>query len=993
MDDAAAVSEVLDECPELEDPLRAVLDVDDENEAWTFDDLPIDSGAFGELVSRGLVERTDDGDAYHLTDSDAVRAALDRNGPTDGATATDDATADDDATAPFSSPSTTDLSLDTSAITDRFAAVDRQTVSAVAAALLAVVLARAYVYGAVFRGGDVVLSANDPYYYRYWVEQALSESNGAFDVSALGTISGAVQTGEPLLVATLWFFSSLFGGDATAAGWVLAWYPVIAGVVTAFLVYLLAMRVTDDRRIALAATVLLAVTPAHAMRTSLGFADHHAFDYVWLMVTAHALVRLDADADGRLRDPGRWAWAVVLGVGIAGQTLAWDAGPLLVIPVGGYLALRVLHDVENGTRPLRAHFPLLAGLGGGALVVYLGHAVVGWHSTVVAFAPMLLWFGAVSVLAAGDLAVRFDASSRSLAAVEAVGVVAGLLAAQTLLPEYWGELMNGLDLLTSSRDIAETQSLLSGDAFGWLLLFGFVLLLAFPYLVWGSVRAYRGEHTWLALTVYCWYFFVLAALQVRFAGQLAMFAALFAGVGFVHLAERVDLTSPPAPFESGPDIWTDVHVPDRQTVGYVLVLFALVASLSIVQVPIKTGQVTTDGDDYHAAAWMSAYADDQGWEYPENYVFSPWGQNRMYNYFVNGESESYGYAQRHYASFLESKNLTSWYKQLSGRTGFILTKNGVDLNQGTIYNYLHDHYGGRDAMLDSIGRFRAVYETADSSYKVFSPVNGALVAGRTSPNTTGVVRADIELSTSSFVYERQVRSAQNGWYMLRVPYPVNYDLLGNDSVTVSRSDTANGSIANQRSGNATWPLTANRGEYVFDTTGGNHGYISGEEWRTKGNWSGLYFNGSEHTEIPDSPSIDGTDEFTLSVRFKTGENINYKKELPYPRIVSKSYNSAYRNTDGYQIVLSHGRILGIVGNGTSAAKVWGERVSNDSWYNVTLTWNGSTVRLYVEGDLVDSGIFTGSPENDQPLAFGSSSNGKSGFVGSIESVSYKNQSD
>ncbi len=35
-------------------------------------------------------------------------------------------------------------------------------------------------------------------------------------------------------------------------------------------------------------------------------------------------------------------------------------------------------------------------------------------------------------------------------------------------------------------------------------------------------------------------------------------------------------------------------------------------------------------------------AAERGHEYSENYVLSRWGQNRVYNYFVNGESEATG---------------------------------------------------------------------------------------------------------------------------------------------------------------------------------------------------------------------------------------------------------------------------------------------------------------------------------------------------------------
>lgn len=152
MDDTAAVSEVLDDRPELEAPLEAVLSVDDERDEWTFDDVSIDSGAFGELVSRGLIERTEDGDAYRVADPVAVRRALDDEPA--------DQTTDEEASVNLSRVSR-------DAIANRLEDADTLQVGAVLGGLLVVVLARAYVYPSVFRDGVVVLSGNDPYYYRY----------------------------------------------------------------------------------------------------------------------------------------------------------------------------------------------------------------------------------------------------------------------------------------------------------------------------------------------------------------------------------------------------------------------------------------------------------------------------------------------------------------------------------------------------------------------------------------------------------------------------------------------------------------------------------------------------------------------------------------------------------------------------------------------------------------------------------------------------------
>jgi len=129
-----------------------LLAIDERADGWTFDDAPFDSGPFGELVSRDIVVKHDG--EYGIVDSDAVRASLDSDcgdEPEDG---------DQSGSSAFSSFS--------------FPSESRETVGALGGALLFVAAMRAYFVGHVFRPDGVLLSSNDPYYYRYWVDQSQS---------------------------------------------------------------------------------------------------------------------------------------------------------------------------------------------------------------------------------------------------------------------------------------------------------------------------------------------------------------------------------------------------------------------------------------------------------------------------------------------------------------------------------------------------------------------------------------------------------------------------------------------------------------------------------------------------------------------------------------------------------------------------------------------------------------------------------------------------
>jgi len=759
MSEGTRVEELLEDRPELESALSEILAVDRETDTWTFDDVPVDSGSFGELVSRGIVEK-EDGE-YRLSRDEQVRAVL----------AGEDAVAADE---PVTDEAATDAGIDVS-----LPSVDAGVVGLLAGVLGLVVVARSFVVGSVFRGGDVVLSANDPYFYRYHVEQLLT-----------GGSSGGLS--EPLTVELLAGVSGLLGGvDAT--GVVLALYPVATAVLTAALVYWMAVRLTADRRVGLAAVVVLAVTPGHALRTALGFADHHAFDYLWLAVTAAALVAVTAvDTRERLTDRGTVLAVLGLGVGIGAQILAWEKGPLHLFPIAAVVAIRTLLDLSEDRSPLVTNAPLIAGLAVGALLTLVGHLLTGWHSTFVAATPLVLTAGAVAVVAVGVLTRRLGRSARELAAVFAAGGVLALAGVWLLAPALRTQLVEGLGLVTRTDDIAEANALFSGDTFGFLLLFGFFLFLAVPALAWASRHVSGRRAPWLVVCTYGWFFFALSLFQVRFVGQLALFTAIFAGLAFVWLAARVDLAGPLAVFDSERDLsdWTPRR-PDASTVAAVLALFVLIGGIGVLQTAIKVEQITTDEASYETAAYLSGYADQRGWETRQDaYVFSNWGRNRMFNYFANGDAGSYADARREYPGFISEGNPDFAVGVLPTPVRFVVTEDR-EADPRTMQARLHDHLGSRTDGVAGLGRFRAIYSTENGERRAFLFVPGATVRGTTSPNATVTASTPVDVPGAGFTYERQTAANATGAYGVTVAHPGTYEVTtGDETRTVTVPETA-----------------------------------------------------------------------------------------------------------------------------------------------------------------------------------------------------------
>jgi len=776
-----ATDDLLAEKPELESDLRELLAVDERADGWTFDDVPFDSGTFGELVSRDIVAK-EDGE-YKVVDPDAVRASLDGDDePDDG---------DDSGGSTLSS-----LTLPS---------VSRETAGALGGTLLFVAVMRAYFLGHVFRPDGVLLSSNDPYYYRYWVDQLSVEAVGIFDFSVLSDLPGAVANGEPLMVATLWWVTNALDG-ADASGAVLAWYPVLSALVVGLLVYAIAVRVTGDRRVGIASVLLLGVIPAFAYRTGLGFSDHHAFDYPWLALTALALVELADVGHAELEGARTWLASGVLGVAVAGQVMAWEAGPLLVGALGIFVAVRTVADVRAGESSLAANTPIVAGLALASVISHLAHTGFGWHSGVVAYSPALVLVGVVGVSLVGEAFHRTELPAFVFGTTEVAGALGGLALLQVFLPAYAQQFYSQFDRLLGTSGPAEAKSLFAGaigPLIGPVLELGFVWVLGLPVLVYAGWRAYRANHTsWLVVATYGGYFLVLAALQRRFVGELAPFFAILAGWGFVAFAAKMDIVSWPAFVKDeaasprgDPDEGPSLGLPSRSTITALVVLFLFVSSAGAVQTTVRHEQVKIGDDNYAAAQSINAYADQRALEYPENYVLSKWGRNRMYNYFVNGEAKGYGFADNNYEPFLAANNSEAQYQRLNNRVGFVITKD-LDLPgqvpSDIMYSRLHFRFGSAgDDGAPGVGHYRAMYASDDGSVKAFALVPGANITGTGPAGETVTVSTDVETENAVFEYRRDVTVDQNGTFSVTVPYSGTYS-VGDRSVDVSEEVVENG---------------------------------------------------------------------------------------------------------------------------------------------------------------------------------------------------------
>ncbi|ELY95771.1 hypothetical protein C483_00790 [Natrialba hulunbeirensis JCM 10989] len=785
-----------------EDVLEAILEVDAEHETWTFDDLNLDSGTFGELVSRDIVVK--DAGEYRAANRDGIRAAI------TGAEVTAEGT---------SSSGSTQL---------RLPSIDVRTAAGLAGALVVLLVMRLLTYQSVFRDDQVVLRGNDPYYYRYWVEQLLAESNGPTDWSMLSSLPPGAVERRPLTHAGNWFFAELLGGDQWAADMVAAWLPVVATLALGIVIYWIAVTVTDDVRVGIASTLLLALTPVHAVYTGVGFLEHRLHQYFWLGVTLLALAWLAVALQRRqaltgspetairqyLVDPWTWVAVVTLGIALPFSVFSWGGSIMMLIPLSAYIGLKVILDTRAGISPIRANLPLVSGVALSAALSLLLHYRLGWHEAFAGLVPVVVFVGSLIVVGLGELWHRRAWPVSGLVALEAGTAVFGLVALRSLRPDEWSRLLERADDLFFREHYGATElgSLFSTEnaiILEPIAQIGAHFYIALAVLGWACWLAYRRyEPAWLLLATYTGIWLVFATLQMRFAAQLAIPVSILGGFGLVYLLAWIDLARLPKSFREtettqGPtsDAGNSNAVPnggrhsesiliphDWRKLFTLIWIVLLVCGLNLIFVPSLAAQTTYSESQFAAAMEIEGHEVDTDREFPENFVLSSWGDNRMYNYFVTGESRSYSYAANTFGDFRTSTDPDSWYDEFEGRVGYVVMQDapGTQVNAQT---QLHENYGAGGNESDGLAHYQAIY--LDEEASAFAVVPGATITGSGEAGEELSLETEVSVSDEAFTYERTVTVDEDGSFAVTVPYPGEYT-IGDSDLEVSMDDVENG---------------------------------------------------------------------------------------------------------------------------------------------------------------------------------------------------------
>jgi hypothetical protein len=167
---------------------------------------------------------------------------------------------------------------------------------------------------------------------------------------------------------------------------------------------------------------------------------------------------------------------------------------------------------------------------------------------------------------------------------------------------------------------------------------------------------------------------------------------------------------------------------------------------------------------------------------------------------------------------------------------------------------------------------------------------------------------------------------------------------------------------------ASWPFDEGSGTAVQDTSGhGNNGVLSGDaQWIGGFSGSALSFDGNTgRVRVPDSASLDPTAAVSVSAWVRATEpqsDFNYILAKGASGCLAASYGLYTGPNGGLMFYVARNKGLSYTRSPDAGHGVW-----NGSWHLVVGTYDGNSVRLYLDGSQVGNGTaHTGPIDYDFP---------------------------
>lgn len=411
--------------------------------------------------------------------------------------------------------------------------------------ILIAFIIRLFTYSRVFESGRVVFLEADPYYHMWRVFSFIKTFPTTFFFEPyINYPYGSLIGWPPLFDQTIAFISIILGLGKPSAYLVEsvgAFVPVLLGVLSIIVIYFLAKEIFNER-IALYSTLILAVLPAHAQISFLGFTDHHAAEVLLSALAYLFFIRA-------MKNKTHFT-AAMSGIFIGLSFLTWAGAPIFAGVILTYAVAQFIIDRKIGAE---SNYLLNAGTISficAFLVVSIFYLWTPWQRTITQgtlsyFHLIYLAASTAIILFLGRLSVKMKSKKwyfyPFLLVLLSVIIILSLI---NLFPAFYSSLMNGIGYLFRDtpvmKQIIEAQPLFY-STFGKFLGFDFfsnpvwfVFRLSFYtgmvgiiWLLWSSRNNMDREKIffliWTLITL------ALALSQRRFSYSLAANMAIFSG--------------------------------------------------------------------------------------------------------------------------------------------------------------------------------------------------------------------------------------------------------------------------------------------------------------------------------------------------------------------------------------------------------------------------------------------------------------------------------
>lgn len=325
------------------------------------------------------------------------------------------------------------------------------------------------------------------------------------------------------------------------------------------------------------------------------------------------------------------------------------------------------------------------------------------------------------------------------------------------------------------------------------------------------------------------------------------------------------------------------------------------------------------------------------------------------------------------------------------------------LDPGTLYHYRVKSRDGAGNLATS-GDYTFTTPTPDSqapTINMTAPVNGGTVSGvvNVTANATdniGVAGVQFKLdgtnigsedTTNPYGISWSSLSASNGSHTLTA---VARDASGNSTtsspVTITVNNTGGSGLV------AAYGFNEGTGSTVTDKTGnGNNGSIFQATWYTTGKYGkALAFDGSnDYVSVPDSNSLDLSTGLTLEAWVRPTSSSGWRTVM----MKENGSELAYAMYSRENTNRPSGWIRTNPTSGSSKSVAGTSGLALNTWTHLTTTYDGSNLRLYVNGSLVRTQATTGTLySSSNPLKFGGNAVWGEYFAGQLDEIRIYNRS-